>query len=156
MTVFMNYLSTLFNWYYLEQLILFFSFRYHSFTWYRAADFILSATLGSVTWILFLHSNLSSAKSSNRLQFFNSILTITIHVPFGLSVAGLWWTINLHRNSLFGIVVGLCWTCPTHLKWISVFIFYFFITQGITTTFKSLLIYPLLMLPLNAPECTHF
>lgn len=36
--------------------------------------------IGLVTWIIFLHSNLSSTKFFNRLYFFRSILTIFIHV----------------------------------------------------------------------------
>lgn len=37
-----------------------------------------------LTRILFHHPNLSSAKSSNRLLFFKSILATSIHVLFGL------------------------------------------------------------------------
>ena len=49
-----------------------------------------------VTWILFLHFDLSWAKSLDRLPFLRYILITSIHMLFGPS---LWWPINLRRKT---------------------------------------------------------
>ena len=76
----------------------------------------LSFTLGSATWILFLHSNLSWAKSSERFHFFKSIVTTSS--TSSSTTPSPWWATNLHRKSFFftDVNASLCCACPNYIK----------------------------------------
>lgn len=78
----------------------------------------LSKSCGSTIRIMFLHSNIFWAKSSNKLYFFIYIFTTSIHILFGLLflLGGLYQPLWPNFNFLVPFT-GLCCTCPNHLKW---------------------------------------
>ena len=72
--------------------------------------------LRSATWILYLHFDLSWAKSLYKLHVFKSIFTISIHILFDLplpigGIFGLWkkfmLAVNLHNAILLYPGLGL-------------------------------------------------
>ena len=98
---------------------------------------LVPTMLGLAAWIQFLHSDLSRAKSSDRLHFFRSNLYY-FHLCPPWPIYFPCWIINPYRNLfLNGTIARLRWTFQTISN-------------------ESLLIYHLLILPLNALECTHF
>ena len=82
--------------------------------------------LESATWILFIHYNLSWAKTSDKLYFFRSIFTTAIHVHFALTLSLDHGPSTSIAKTFFtrAVVVGLHWTCSNHLiKWIFLILF---------------------------------
>ena len=65
--------------------------------------------VGSATWIMFLHSNLSWVKSSNKLHFFISIVTASIHVLFVLPLPLSGPSTCKAKLFLTGVIASLHW-----------------------------------------------
>ena len=59
---------------------------------------LVPTMLGSATRIMFLHSDLSWAKSSDKLHFFISTLYYFHPCPLW-PIPSLWWVINLHSQT---------------------------------------------------------
>ena len=68
--------------------------------------------LGSPTWILFLQFNLLWAKSLDR-SLLQSMLTISIHVLFGLPLCLEGPSTCIEKLFLLSALAALHWTCPT-------------------------------------------
>lgn len=90
--------------------------------------------LGFTIWSLFLHLDLSWAKSSNRLQFFKSIDTLFVHTLFSLSL--------FLGGAIVVVIASLYWICPKSKP--SQMILSYFITYLCEPALKSthVLLYP--------------
>ena len=107
---------------------------------------LIPTMLRSVTCILFLHSDLSCAKSSNKLHFFRSIFNTSIHILLGLPLPLGGPSTCIAKLLLTSTIIVQCWTCPSHFKQVSLFLSPIDATHKCTQK-QSFLILSFLVLP---------